>query len=221
MNKFGYLLKEGFKSIFTHGFMSFASVTIIMACLLIMGSFGLLAINIDNMIGDLESENQILAIVDETYTEAGEPLTIHYYYTETGEVGKIEYIYDGNGNVAEEIHYSLEGEVDTHYYAEYDAAGNRTREEQYGADGTMWGYTTFAYDAAGNLLRDDRYDMNGALEWYYLYEYADGHRTRYECYNGDGALEWYQVNRYDDQGNYLGYDHYDASGNLTQSTVQS
>ncbi len=69
MNKFGYLLKEGFKSIFTHGFMSFASVTIIMACLLIMGSFGLLAINIDNMIGDLESENQILAIVDETYTE--------------------------------------------------------------------------------------------------------------------------------------------------------
>ena len=69
MNKFGYLLKEGFKSIFTHGLMSFASVTIIMACLLIMGSFALLSINIDNMIGDLESENQILAIVDETYTE--------------------------------------------------------------------------------------------------------------------------------------------------------
>ncbi len=69
MNKFGYLLKEGFKSIFTHGLMSFASVTIIMACLLIMGSFSLLSINIDNMIGDLESENQVLAIVDETYTE--------------------------------------------------------------------------------------------------------------------------------------------------------
>jgi cell division transport system permease protein len=69
MNKFGFLLKEGFKSIFTHGLMSFASVTIIMACLLIMGSFSLLSINIDNMIGDLESENQVLAIVDENYTE--------------------------------------------------------------------------------------------------------------------------------------------------------
>lgn len=68
MNKVGYLLKEGFRSVFTHGFMSFASVTIIIACLLIMGSFSLLAVNIDALIADLESQNEMLAFVDEDYT---------------------------------------------------------------------------------------------------------------------------------------------------------
>ena len=38
-----YYLSEGFHSIFTHGFMSFAAVCMIVACLLIMGSFTLLA----------------------------------------------------------------------------------------------------------------------------------------------------------------------------------
>lgn len=69
LNKIGYLLKEGFVSIFTHGFMSFASVTIIMACLIIMGSFSLLAINIDKLIDDLEQENEIVAFVDEALSD--------------------------------------------------------------------------------------------------------------------------------------------------------
>lgn len=69
LNRFGYLLKEGIKSIFTHGFMSFASVTIIVACLIIMGSFSLLAVNVDNIIGELEQENSILAFVDEELSE--------------------------------------------------------------------------------------------------------------------------------------------------------
>ncbi|MCM1149947.1 MAG: permease-like cell division protein FtsX [Butyricicoccus sp.] len=66
VNRFSYLIKEGIKSIFTHGFMSFASVTIIVACLIIMGSFSLLAVNVDSIISELEQENQILAFVDET-----------------------------------------------------------------------------------------------------------------------------------------------------------
>lgn len=69
MNKIGYLFKEGFRSITTHGFMSFASVTIIIACLVIMGSFSLLAVNIDAFINKLESENEMLAFVDESYSE--------------------------------------------------------------------------------------------------------------------------------------------------------
>ena len=43
----GYYFSEGFHSIFTHGFMSFAAVCMIVACLLIMGSFSLLAVNLD------------------------------------------------------------------------------------------------------------------------------------------------------------------------------
>ena len=69
MNKIGYLIKEGFLSIFTHGFMSFASICVIIACLVIMGSFALLAVNIDAIIEDLEQENQIMAFVDESFTE--------------------------------------------------------------------------------------------------------------------------------------------------------
>lgn len=65
----GYYFSEGFHSIFTHGFMSFAAVCMIVACLLIMGSFTLLAVNLDNMLGDLEAENEFLAYIDENYTE--------------------------------------------------------------------------------------------------------------------------------------------------------
>ncbi len=68
-NKFGYLIHEGFKSIVTHGFMSFATVTIIVACLVIMGSFTLIAVNVASMLDDLESENEMIAYVEETLTE--------------------------------------------------------------------------------------------------------------------------------------------------------
>lgn len=64
-----YYCSEGFHSIFTHGFMSFAAVCMIVACLLIMGSFSLVAVNLDNMLGDLERENEFLAYVDESYNE--------------------------------------------------------------------------------------------------------------------------------------------------------
>jgi cell division transport system permease protein len=56
-------------SIFTHGFMSFASVFIIVACLIIMGSFSLLAVNVNNIIGEFEDENVVLAYVNESYSE--------------------------------------------------------------------------------------------------------------------------------------------------------
>ncbi len=64
-----YHLKEGFHSIFTHGLMSFAAVCMIVACLLIMGSFSLVAVNADSMLGTLESENEFLAYIDENLSE--------------------------------------------------------------------------------------------------------------------------------------------------------
>ena len=67
-NNIGYLLREGIRSVFLHGFMSFAAIWVTVACLLIMGTFGLVLYNIDNMVGELERENQILVFVDETYT---------------------------------------------------------------------------------------------------------------------------------------------------------
>lgn len=65
----GYYISEGFHSIFTHGFMSFAAVCMIVACLIIMGSFTLLAVNLDNMLGDLENENEMVAYIDDSLNE--------------------------------------------------------------------------------------------------------------------------------------------------------
>lgn len=66
LNRLGYLIKEGFLSIFTHGFMSFACVMVIVVCLLIMGIFSVLAYVVDLNIDMLEQQNQILAFVDES-----------------------------------------------------------------------------------------------------------------------------------------------------------
>lgn len=71
LNRFNYLMTQGVKNIFTHGFMSFASITIIIACLLIMGSFSLLTLNIDANIDRLQNQNEVIAYVDETLSEDG------------------------------------------------------------------------------------------------------------------------------------------------------
>ncbi len=49
--------------------MSLAAVTIIAACLLVTGSFSLVALNIDYNLTKLMSENEFLAYVDETLTD--------------------------------------------------------------------------------------------------------------------------------------------------------
>ena len=69
LNRITYLFKEGLRGVFSHGFRSFASVTVIAACLIIMGSFGLVAVNVDNLIGSMEEDSQILAFVDESLSE--------------------------------------------------------------------------------------------------------------------------------------------------------
>jgi len=66
---FGYHLSEGWRSIFTHGFMSFAAACMIVACLLIMGCFSLVALNLNRMLDDLERENEFLAYIDESLSE--------------------------------------------------------------------------------------------------------------------------------------------------------
>lgn len=69
INRIGYLCKEGLKGVFFHGFRSFASITVIAACLIIMGSFSLVAVNVDSIIKDMENESQVLAIVDERLSQ--------------------------------------------------------------------------------------------------------------------------------------------------------
>ena len=69
-NNLGYLLKEGIRGIFLHGFMSFAAVCVTVACLLIVGSFSILVYNVNIMVEDLNKTNEILVYIDETLPDA-------------------------------------------------------------------------------------------------------------------------------------------------------
>jgi cell division transport system permease protein len=89
MNRAGYYLREGISSVFIHSLMSFATVCVIVSCILLMGSFSLIAININNIITGLEEENQIIAYVDETLSnEEAEALG-----TELLRVGNVKDVY--------------------------------------------------------------------------------------------------------------------------------
>ena len=70
INNFFYLIKEGVKGIFKHGFMSFAAVCVTVACLLIVGSFSILMYNVNIMVEDLNQTNEVLAYVDGSLNEA-------------------------------------------------------------------------------------------------------------------------------------------------------
>ncbi len=87
----GYFVTEGFRAIGANGFMSFAAVCMIVACLLIMGSFSLVVVNMDEMLGDLESKNEFLAYVDENFSTA-EARTMEGSLTNAFNVAGVDFV---------------------------------------------------------------------------------------------------------------------------------
>ena len=70
INNIGYLLKEGVRGIFLHGFMSFAAVCVTVACLIIVGSFSILAYNLDVTVNELNQTSEILVYIDSDLSDA-------------------------------------------------------------------------------------------------------------------------------------------------------
>ena len=66
MGKLNYLTKEGFRNLRVNKLMSFASVTVLFSCLMLIGIAFMLLVNIDAFISNIESENVIMAYVDDT-----------------------------------------------------------------------------------------------------------------------------------------------------------
>lgn len=66
---FRYFFHEGLSNMFSHGFHVLCRHRITVACLLIMGTFTLVAVNANALLRTLEQENEILAYVDDSYTE--------------------------------------------------------------------------------------------------------------------------------------------------------
>lgn len=69
MKRLSYSIHEGIYSIFSHGISSFATACIIFACLLVMGTFATVALNVNHIIDGLADEMQIVAFVDESVPE--------------------------------------------------------------------------------------------------------------------------------------------------------
>ena len=92
LSRSGYLIREGFRSIKTHSFMSFASVTIIMACLIIMGSVTLLSFNIDALIKSLEDQNEVVAFVDDSIPEEADARALQESIEAIENVESVEFI---------------------------------------------------------------------------------------------------------------------------------
>ncbi len=123
-NRFGYFIKEGVQSIFTHRLMSFASVCVIIACLLIMGTFALLALNVGNIIDTLEAQNQILAYVDDALTDS-EARALEMALLAVPNVNRVEFVSrdeameDFVANYDEALFEGLDSTVLRHRYVIY------------------------------------------------------------------------------------------------------
>ena len=67
-SNFRYFVREGLSGLRSHASMTFAAVGITVACLLLTGSFCLVAVNTAGSLAGMEQANEILAFVEETRT---------------------------------------------------------------------------------------------------------------------------------------------------------
>lgn len=65
----GYLTKEGFRNVWVNRLMSLASITVLMACLVIIGLGAMLFFNINALLDKIESQNVIMVYVEDGTTD--------------------------------------------------------------------------------------------------------------------------------------------------------
>lgn len=65
----GYLTKEGFRNIRANKLMSIASIAVLMACLVMIGSAFMVLVNVDNIMKEIESENVVMVYLDQDVTQ--------------------------------------------------------------------------------------------------------------------------------------------------------
>ena len=69
-SSFGYLVKEGFRNIYQNRIISIAAIGVLVACLLLVGVSMLFTINVNEIVGYFESQNEIVVfLVDDARGE--------------------------------------------------------------------------------------------------------------------------------------------------------
>ena len=64
-----YLTHEGFRNVWVNRLMSLASVTVLMACLIIMGAGIMIYFNINNVVDKVQSQNVVMVYVADDASE--------------------------------------------------------------------------------------------------------------------------------------------------------
>ena len=62
----GYLFKEGARSVWVNRLMSVASIGVLTACMLLIGGSVLISLNINNVVGYVEDQNEVVAFVHDS-----------------------------------------------------------------------------------------------------------------------------------------------------------
>lgn len=90
-SSFGYLVREGSRNIWTNRLMSTASVGVLVACMLLIGISVLFSINVNQMMGYMEDQNEMVAFIDDDASEAAIK-KIDAEIAEVPNIGKITYV---------------------------------------------------------------------------------------------------------------------------------
>ena len=90
-NSLGYLTKEGFRSVWVNRLMSLASITVLLACLVIIGTGAMLFFNINELLNVVESQNVVMVYIKDEASEI-ETSTVGLNIKSIENVEECEYI---------------------------------------------------------------------------------------------------------------------------------
>jgi len=92
-----YLIKEGFKNTWTNRMMSFASICVLLSCLVLIGSASMIFLNINALVDRIEDENVIMVYIADTHEDGSEVTQAEIDEMEAGlnsidNVSKVEFV---------------------------------------------------------------------------------------------------------------------------------
>lgn len=103
--RLSYFLAQSFKGLWRNGIMSVASITVLMSCLVVIGSFALLIFNINVNLENLGLLNEIVVFIDENKTDE-EVAAIGDQLRALENVAEVEFIHRDDALAEEKERYA-------------------------------------------------------------------------------------------------------------------
>ena len=69
MKGFGYLVKEGFKNVWSNRIMSIASVCVLVSCLVLTGAAALFSLNVSKLVDEVGESNETIVYIQQGYSQ--------------------------------------------------------------------------------------------------------------------------------------------------------